>query len=122
MRTLRAGEPLVDATFALDARGWRPDAPASPATHRAVAWVLAHLHRDAERCYSTHLVSAVHLVIGTSFTVEPGGRVSGARAEGPRRAPATCLERALAARTFPDPGRHQRLAVSHEFILMRRSP
>ena len=117
---IAAREPLVDATFDREMFGGRPAAElASPAVHRAVEHVLAHLTGDAERCFAAVSGSA-GLIVGASFVVEAGGRVTDARAEHPHTAAAACLERALTARTFPDPGRAVRHRIAHDFLLGRR--
>lgn len=112
-------EPLVDATFDRDVFGSRrgPER-AGPAAHRAAAFVLEHLRADAERCFAAALATGP-VVVGATFLVEAGGRVTDARAEADDAAAAACLERALTARTFPDPGHNVRHRIAYDFVLRR---
>ena len=80
--------------------------------------MLEHLRGAAERCFLTAL-PAGPLVIGTTIVVETGGRVITARTEHPDDVAASCLEQAITARVFADPGRHARHRITHDFVLPR---
>jgi hypothetical protein len=119
---MRPTEPFVDATFDRELAGGRPgprEERASIAAHRAATFVLEHLTADAERCFASAL-AAGPMTVGATFVVEAGGRVAEARAESADVPAASCLQRAITARTFPDPGRAVRHRIVHDFVLGHR--
>lgn len=115
---LPATERLVDGTFDRDARGPLHGVHAGRAAHRAAAFVLEHLQPAAERCFADQ--PDAPRVVGANFVVESGGHITGARVEGPPTAAAACIERALTAQVFPDPGHYQRHRIHHDFVLTER--